>query len=42
MAAAALCIVLAGAGPGDAPLARLPSETFSLIWTHSVERIEWR
>jgi hypothetical protein len=37
-AAVALCIALGG----DAPLARLPVEAFSLIWTHSVERIEWR
>jgi hypothetical protein len=34
----ALCIALTGAPP----LARLPVEAFSLIWTHSVERIEWR
>jgi hypothetical protein len=38
----ALCIALAGAGAGDPPLARLPAETFSLVWIHSVERIEWR
>jgi len=38
----ALCIALTGAGTEDAPLARLPVEAFSLIWTHSVERIEWR
>jgi hypothetical protein len=39
---AALCIALAGAGAADAPVARLPVEAFSLAWTHSVERIEWR
>ena len=38
LTAFALCIALTG----DAPLARLPVEAFSLIWTHSVERIEWR
>jgi hypothetical protein len=37
-----LCIALAGAGAADAPVARLPVEDFSLAWTHSVERIEWR
>jgi hypothetical protein len=36
LTAFALCIALTG----DAPLARLPVEAFSLIWTHSVERIE--
>ncbi len=41
-ASAALCIALAGAGAADAPVARLPVEAFSLAWTHSVERIEWR
>ena len=38
LTAFALCIALTG----DAPLARLPVEAFSLIWTHSVEQIEWR
>jgi hypothetical protein len=38
LTAFALCIALTG----DALLARLPVEEFSLIWTHSVERIEWR
>ncbi|QQP92220.1 DUF1850 domain-containing protein [Skermanella sp. TT6] len=38
----ALCIALAGASAAGAPLARLPVEAFSLGWTHSVERIEWR
>nr|WP_207458274.1 DUF1850 domain-containing protein [Azospirillum sp. SYSU D00513] len=37
---------MAAAGPGEAaggpPLARLPGDAFSLAWTHSVERIEWR
>ncbi len=42
LTAFALCIALTGAGTGDAPLGRLPVEAFSLIWTHSVERIEWR
>ena len=42
LTAFALCIALAGAGTANAPLARLPVEAFSLIWTHSVERIEWR
>lgn len=41
-ASAALCIALASAGAADAPVARLPVEAFSLVWTHSVERIEWR
>lgn len=40
--ALALCIALAGAGAGDPPLAHVPARTFSLVWTHSVERIEWR
>ncbi|WP_158045212.1 DUF1850 domain-containing protein [Skermanella pratensis] len=40
--AAALCIALAGASAVEAPLARLPVEAFSLSWTHSVEKIEWR
>lgn len=41
-AAAALCIALTGAGAAEAPVARLPVEAFSFVWTHSVERIEWR
>ena len=37
-----MCIALTGAAAADAPVARLPVEDFSLAWTHSVERIEWR
>jgi hypothetical protein len=45
-AAAALCIALAGSAAGEPPVARLPlggsGDGFSLAWTHSVEKIEWR
>lgn len=34
-----LCIALAQGGP---PLARLPVTSFTLSWTHSVERIRWQ
>lgn len=34
-----LCIALAQGGP---PLARLPVTTFTLSWTHSVERVRWQ
>ena len=35
----ALCLALAGAA---AVLASVPAERFTLSWTHSVERTEWR
>lgn len=34
-----LCLMLAGSA---AVLATLPAERFTLAWTHSVERTEWR
>jgi hypothetical protein len=38
MGEALLCISLLG----GALLARLPGPTFTLAWTHSVEKIEWQ
>ena len=35
----ALCLALAGTG---LVLASVPAERFTLSWTHSVERTEWR
>lgn len=38
MTAAALCVALVG----GAVLASLPGPSFTLSWTHSIEKTEWR